>query len=107
MDPLKIPPDAPRAEQHAPPVNLNGDLPNEPTPSAKVADGADAEAEAVAAERPRRSSYSSPEPIEAMFAQLRDDMKTQQRLLMLTATTVIFLSLLFAYTVKKGEFGVT
>jgi hypothetical protein len=103
---LEIPADAPRAEHHAPPVNLNGDLPAQPTPSIRVTDEAEDTAE-TPQPRPKGSApYSSPEPIEAMFAQVRSDIASQQKLLMLTATTVIFLSLLLAYTVKKGGFVV-
>ena len=98
---LEMPADAPRAEPHAAPVNLNGDLPSEPTPSIKVTDESEEELEEKGP-----APYSSPEPIEAHFAQIRADIASQQKLLMLTATAVIFLSLLLAYTVKKGGFVV-
>ena len=104
---LEIPADAPRAEPHAAPVNLNGDLPSEPTPSIKVTDESEAELQETPQPRPKGPApYSSPEPIEAHFAQIRADIASQQKLLMLTATAVIFLSLLLAYTVKKGGFVV-
>lgn len=109
---IRIPdpdPDAPVAHQHAAPVNLNGALPSEPSPSVQVRDEGDSmsEAEIAANEtRSQRPRYESPEPIEAHFAQIRADLASQQKMLMLTATTVIFLSLLLAYTVKKGGFVV-
>jgi hypothetical protein len=115
-DPIKIPeidPDAQVQHPHAPPVNLNGALPSEPTPSVKVTDE-DSPAPVIPEQVLREkfttggnsgpAPYSSPEPIEAMFAQVRADIARQERMLMLTATTVIFLSLLLAYTVKKGGF---
>lgn len=115
---IRIPdpdPDAPVAHQHAAPVNLNGALPSEPSPSVQVRDEGDSMSEAEIAAtnrrgqhetRSQRPRYESPEPIEAHFAQIRADLASQQKMLMLTATTVIFLSLLLAYTVRKGGFVV-
>ena len=115
---IVIPPIDPStaAAPHAAPFNPNGKLPDGPQPSKKVTSDEveDREADEIRelrhpkADRTERSDhdrpgpYSSPEPIEALFAQLRADLARQEKMLMLTATSVIFLSLLLAYTVKKG-----
>lgn len=96
MDP-EIPAEARTAQAHAAPVDLSNP-PAEPTPSA-------AQEEQHVEDR-GAEEYASPEPIEVLFAQMRDDMRRNERLLMLTATTVVFMGLLFAYYVRKGGLDV-
>lgn len=99
MDHTDIPADAKAAGAHAAPVDLSNP-PSEATPSANGTEPHRVEEPAVD-DRPVEE-YATPEPIEVMYAQIRDDMRRSERLLMLTATTVVFMGLLFAYYVRKG-----
>lgn len=94
-DSTEIPTDAKTAQTHAAPLDL-GNLPSEATPSVN---GNTPQAE----QRDLPSGgYESPEPVEVLFAQLRDDFRRNEKLLMLTATTVVFMGLLFAYYIRKN-----
>lgn len=92
---LPIPDDARTAQSHAAPIDLTNP-PSEPSPSTPQ------EPQHDTAEDRGAEEYTSPEPIEVIFAQMRDDLRRNERLLMLTATTVVFMGLLFAYYVRKG-----
>lgn len=103
MDPTEIPADAQTAEQHAAPPDLTNP-PTQATPTPHQPQNGTVNEEDL---RQRimdtpNDMYVSPEPVEAIFAQIRDDMRRNERLLMLTATTVVFMGLLFAYYMRKG-----
>lgn len=105
MDPTDIPADAQTAEQHAAPPDLTNP-PTQATPTPhQPQNGTGPQTEQEYYDTPDdrpAQEYDSPEPVEAIFAQIRDDMRRNERLLMLTATTVVFMGLLFAYYVRKG-----
>lgn len=126
-DPIHIPPipdDAQRAQPHAAPVDLSKPA-AAPTSSGPVelpdsngvmmqqqqqipmVDPAEIERlRAMAAQQQRQpqvQEYKSPEPIEAMFAQLRDDQKKLERALMISSLGLFGAAIILVYlTQKKG-----
>lgn len=109
-----IPPDARTAAPHAPPPNLANPA-TTPTPSsippneqAPPQPAVDSEQPAPAPPPPRGGAaprYESPEPIEAMYAQSREDARKMQRLLLLTLTAMLFLLLYVGLKAKQGQGG--
>lgn len=114
-----IPPDAKRAAHHAPPSDLDNPAPA-PQP-AQAATGGEGEMQEVPVTPPAQESsspeppyyaspeipyqpqaYESPEPIEAMFAQLRDDQKRMERMLLFTNLTALAVIALALYAMKRG-----
>lgn len=107
-----IPPDAKTAEHHAPPVDLNNP-PVEPTPSSNnIPSGGGEHSESVfptgiPSPSIPKSGYQSPEPIEAIFAQMREDQKKLETLILIgTFCSLMAISLCIVVLRARGALDV-
>lgn len=107
-----IPPDARRAQQHAAPIDLNN--PPEAAMPSQAATGNDEVMQEVRQEvnlgpEPQPEDriiappppYQSPEPIEAIFAQLRADQKKLERVVLLTNVALLGSALVVLYAMRQ------
>lgn len=82
----EIPSNAKTAESHAPPPNLNGAAPaSEPEPIAPQPD--------PVTPKTAPAEAAGPQPMEAMFWQMRDDQKRLERVLLVTMGGLLLLAL--------------